>query len=62
MLRMSLVVAVPMSQLSVVPRKGNRLLLCHDVGRGWLELSKLTADMIVGSPDLYMSCILDNSN
>ena len=62
MLHMSLVVAIPMSQLSAVPRNGNRLLLHHVVVCGWLELSKLTADMIVGSLDLCMSWMLDNSS
>ena len=62
MLCISLVVAVPVSQLRVVPRKGNKLLLHRVMVWGWFELSKLTADVIVVSLDLYMSCMLDNSN
>ena len=62
MLHMSLVVAVPVSQLSAVPRKGKRLLLHHVIDCGWLELSRLTAEMTVVSLDLYISCILDNSS
>ena len=62
MLRISLVVAVPVSQLRVVPRKGNKLLLHHVMVCGWLEFSRLMADVIVVSLDLYMSCMLDNSN
>ena len=62
MLHISLVVAVPVSQLRAVPRKGNKLLLHHVMGCGWLEVSRLMADVIVVSLDLYMSCMLDNSN
>ena len=62
MLHISLVVAVPVSQLRAVPRKGNKLLLHHVMVCGWLAFSKLMADVIVVSLDLYMSCILDNSN
>ena len=62
MLQISLVVAVPVSQLRVVPRKGNKLRLCHVMVCGWFELIKLTADVIAVSLDLYMSCMLDNSN
>ena len=62
MLHISLVVAVPVSQLRAVPRKGNRLLLCHVMVCGQFELSKLMADVIVLSLDLYMSCMLNNSN
>ena len=61
-LHMSLVVAIPMSQLSAVPRKGKRLLLHHVIDCGWLELSRLTAEMTVVTLDLYISCILDNSS
>ena len=61
-LHISLVVAVPVSQLSAIPRKGNRLLLCQVMGCGWLELIKLIADVIVVSLDVYISCMLDNSN
>ena len=62
MLRISLVVAVPVSQLRVVPRKGNKLLLHCVMVCGWFELSKLTADVMVDSLDFYMSCMLDSSN
>ena len=62
MLCISLVVAVPVSQLRAVPRKGNKLLLHHVMVCGWLAFSKLMADVMVDSLDLYMSCILDNSN
>ena len=62
MLHISLVVAVPVSQLRAVPRKGNKLLLHCVMGCGWLEFSRLMADVIVVSLDLYMSCMLDNSN
>ena len=61
MLCISLVVAVPVSQLRVVPRKGNKLLLHCMMVCGWLEFSKLMVDVMVVSLDLYMSCILDNS-
>ena len=60
MLSISLVVAVPVSQLRAVPRKGNKLLLHHVMVCGWLAFSKLMADVIVVSLDL--SCMLDNSN
>ena len=62
MLCIPLVVAVPVSQLRAVPRKGNKLFLHHVMVCHWFELSKLMADVIVVSLDLYMSCILDNSN
>ena len=62
MLYMSLVVAVTVSQLRAVPRKGNRLLLHHVMVCGWLAFGKLMADVIVVSLDLYMFCMLDNSN
>ena len=52
MLWMSFVVAVPMSQLRVSPRKGSKLLLhCVHVC-GWLEVSKCMEEVIVDSPDL----------
>ena len=54
MLHISLVVAVPMSQLRVVPRKGNKLLLHRVMVCGWFEFSRLMADVIVVSLDLYM--------
>ena len=62
MLHISLVVAVPVSQLRAVPRKGNKLLLHHVMVCGWFELSKLMAEVIVVLLDLYMSCMLDSSN
>ena len=62
MLCISLVVAVPVSQLRVVPRKGNKLLLCCVLVYSWLEFSRLMAEVIVVSLDLYMSCMLDNSS
>ena len=39
MLHISLVVAVPVSQLRVVPRKGNKLLLHRVMDCSWFELS-----------------------
>ena len=62
MLCISLVIAVPVSQLRAVPRKGNKLLLHRVIGCGWVEVSRLMADVIVVSLDWYMSCMLDNSN
>ena len=62
MLWISFVVAVPVSQLRASPRKGSRLLLHHVLVCSWLELSRLMAEVIVVSLDLYMSCILDNSS
>ena len=62
MLHISLVVAVPVSQLRVVPGKGNKLLLHRVMVCGWLAFSKLMVDVIVVSLDLYVSCMLDNSN
>ena len=58
----SLVVAVPVSQLRAVPRKGSRLLLCHVLVCSWLEFSRSMAEFIDVSLDLNMSCILDNSS
>ena len=62
MLCISLVVAVPVSQLRVAPRKGSKLLLHHVLVCSWLEFSRLMAEVIVVSLDLYMSCILDDSS
>ena len=62
MLWISLVVAVPVSQLRASPRKGSRLLLHHVLVCSWLEFSRLMAEVIVVSLDLYMSCMLDNSS
>ena len=62
MLHTSLVVAVPVSQLRAVPRKGNKLLLLHVLVCSWLEFSRLMAEVVVVSLDLYMSCMLDNSS
>ena len=58
----SLVVAVPVSQLSAVPRKGNRLLLWQVMGCGWFEFINLIADVIVVSLDVYISCMFDSSS
>ena len=62
MLCLSLVVAVPMSQLRVAPRKGSKLLLHHVLVCSLLEFSRLMVEVIVVSLDLYMSCMLDNSS
>ena len=62
MLWISLVVAVPVSQLRAAPRKGSRLLLHHVLVCSWLEFSRLMAEVIVVLPDLYMSCMLANSS
>ena len=62
MLWISLVVAVPVSQLRAAPRKGSRLLLHHVLVCSWLEFSRLMAEVIVVSLDWYMSCMLDNSS
>ena len=60
MLWISFVVAVPVSQLRVSPRKGSRLLLHHALVCSWLEFSSWMAEVIVVSLDLYMSCMLHN--
>ena len=62
MLCISLVVAVPVSQLRAVPRKGNKLLLHHVLVCSWVEFGRLMAEVIVVSLDLHMSYMLDNSN
>ena len=62
MLHISLVVAVPVSQQRVVPRKGSKLLLHHVSLCSWLEFSRLMTEVIVVLLDLYMSCMLDNSS
>ena len=62
MLCISLVVAVPVSQLRVAPRKGSKLLLHRVLVCSWLEFSRLMAEVKVVSLDLYMSCMLDNSS
>ena len=62
MLGISLVVAVPVSQLRAVPRKGNKLLLHRVMVCCWFDLSKLMVDVMVVLLDLYMSCMLDSSN
>ena len=61
-LHISLVAAVPVSQLRAVPRKGNKLLLNHVLVCSWLEFRRFTAEVIVVLLDCYMSCMLDNSN
>ena len=62
MLCISLVVAVPVSQLRAVPRKGSKLLLHHMPVCSWLEFRRFMAEVIVVLLDWYMSCMLDNSN
>ena len=62
MLWISFVVAVPVSQLRASPRKGSMLLLHCVLVCSWLEFSRLMAEVIVVSLDLYMSCMLDNSS
>ena len=62
MLHISLEVAVPVSQLRAVPRKGNKLLLHHVLVCSWLEFSRLMAEVIVVSLHSYMSCMLDDSS
>ena len=61
MLCMSFVVAVPVSQLRASPRKGSKLLLQWMCVHGWLECSNFIADVMVVSPEWYMSLMLDNS-
>ena len=62
MLCMSFVVAVPVSQLRASPRIGSKLLLQWMCVCGWLNCSSFIADVIVVSPELYMSLMLDNSS
>ena len=62
MLWISLVVAAPVSQLRASHRKGSRLLLHCVLVCSCLEFSRLMAEVIVVSLDLYMSCMLDNSS
>ena len=62
MLCMSLVVAVPVSQLRASPRKGSRLLLWQLVVGGWLDWSSFTVDAMVDAAELYTSLILDSSS
>ena len=52
MLLMSFVVAVPVSQLRVLPRKGSKLLLQWMCVCGWFDCSNFMADVIVVSPEL----------
>ena len=61
-LHKSLVVALPVSQLRAVPRKGNKLLLHCAPVCSWLEFRRFMAEVIVVLLDWYMSCMLDNSN
>ena len=61
-LHISLVVAVPVSQLRAVPRKDNKLLLHCVPVCSWLEFRRFMAEVIVVLLDCYMSCMLDNSN
>ena len=62
MLCMSFVVAVPVRQLKASPRKGSRLLLQGMYVHGWLDCSSFIVDVMVVSPELYMSLMLDNSS
>ena len=52
MLWMSFVVAVPVSQLRVSPRKGSKPLLHCVCVYSWLEFSNCIAEVMVDSPDL----------
>ena len=56
------VVAVPVSQQRASPRKGNKLLLRWMCVCGWLDCSSFIADVMVVSPELYMSLMLDSSS
>ena len=62
MLWMSFVMAVLVSQLSASPRKGSKLLLQWMSVHGWLHCSSFIAEIMVVSPELYMSLMLDNSS
>ena len=62
MLWISLVVAVPVSQLRAFPRKGSKLLLQWVCVCCWLDWSNFIADVILFSPELYISLIFDNSS
>ena len=62
MLCMSFVVAVPVSQLRASPRKGSKLLLQWMCVCGWLDCSSFIADVMVVSPELYMSLMLDSAS
>ena len=62
MLCMSFVVADPVSQLSASLRKSSKLLLQQMCVHGWLECSSFMAEVMVVSPELYMSLMLDSSS
>ena len=62
MLCISLVVAVPVSQLRASPRKGSKLLLQQMCVCGWLDCSSCIADVMVILPELYMSLMFESSN
>ena len=62
MLCMSFVVAVPVSQLRASPRKGSKLLLQQMCVHGWLDCSSFISDVMVVSPEWYMSLMLDSSS
>ena len=62
MLCMSFVVAVPVSQLRALPRKGSRLLLQWVGVCGWLHCSSFIADVIVILAELYISLMLESSS
>ena len=60
-LQMSLVVAVPVSQLRASLRKGSRLLLWWVGVCAWFDWSNLMADVIIVSAELYVSLMLESS-
>ena len=61
MLCISFVVAVPVSQVRASPRKGSKLLLWQMCVCGWLDCSSFIADVMVVSPELYMSLMFESS-
>ena len=61
MLCMSFVVAVPVSQLKAPPRKGSKLLPRQMCVCGWLDCNNFIADIMVVSPELYMSLMFERS-
>ena len=66
MLFMSFVVAVPVSQLRVSPKKGSKLLLqqmcgCDCPSKEGLDCNNFIADIMVVLPELYMSSMFESS-
>ena len=57
----SLVVAVPVSQMRASLRKGSKLLLWQMCVCGWLDCNRFIADVMVISPELYMSLMVESS-